>query len=171
MFSDRDSNILITTYLHYEDVISLIKTNKRLRNDFYYLPYKKFKFDNYSDTDTIKTFVNYSSKIEEIIINRYEFFFLLLVKLPNLKKITIEECELNNLGLLELYCNTLREIIINNCLIDYKIIEIFKYPRLKKITIDPDRTDIKNTILERKCNNIIELDKNIIDCCIIEFIN
>ena len=169
MFSDRDANILITTFLQKNDIISLIKTNKRLRGELYYLPYKKFKFDWCSDNDTLKTFVNYSPRIEELIVSRYEFFFLLMVKLPNLKKITLEQCELDDLKLLELYSSSLREITINRCLIECTDIETKNYPKLQKVILDPDRVDTKRRKITKTENNtIIVLDKKPIDCCVIE---
>lgn len=117
MFSDRDANVLITQYLSKEDTISMVKTNKRLRSDLYYIPYKRVKFEWTSSLDELKTFIDHSKGVEELIIDRCDIFIHFTINLPKLKKIIIENCTLN-LDLLTRYASTLREITVKNCTIE-----------------------------------------------------
>ena len=165
-FSHLDTNLIIASYLSKNDVVSLIKTNKNLHTDLFYLPYKIFRFNWYSDTDTLKTFVIHAKGIEELIIDNYEFFQYIKVNLPRLKKITIKNCNLSNLKLLDLYSQTITEIIIDNCIINDTNFDLKKYPSIRKITIDPNRLEITNINCSRE--SIITLQTKSIDCCIIK---
>lgn len=167
-FIDKNINILISSYLSNRDIISLIGVNKRLRTDLFSIPYKSFKFNWWADVDVFKTFLNHTNNIEQLTINRYEFFQHYMVRLPKLKKITLLNCELPDLNILELYSSTLKDIYIESCSIHNSSLNMYKFPKLEKITIDSFRDGLKTEYHLRSSWVIFETKP--VTCLVLEII-
>jgi hypothetical protein len=150
------------------DIISLIKCSKTLRKDLFYLPYRTFRFDWRSDSDTLKLFIKYSAGIQEVRVDRFDFFEHFTIDLPNLRRIILEYCTFSNLKLLELYRYTLTEIVINNCSIEDRFLELYKYPLLKRITIDSNRVCYKRIVCRKKEH--IYFDDKLVYCYVIDVV-
>lgn len=136
MFTDRDTNILITSYVHKKDIISLIKTNRRLRGDLFYVPYKSFKFDYWLNMDMIKTFVSCAKYIEKLTIDRCDLYIQFMISLPKLKKIKVEECNLSDFNMFEFYAPSLRKITINRCKLESQNFCTKNFHRLRSLSIN-----------------------------------
>ncbi len=99
-------------------MISLVRVNKRLNSDLYYLPYKKVYFTWTTSSKEYEIFVNHSKKIEELTIDNYDLIFCLSVSLPSLKKLIINHCDLTNFfgfNNNNLLLKSSTEIILNQC--------------------------------------------------------
>lgn len=167
-FFDRDANLLVASFLSKNEVISLIEVNKRLKTDLYVSPFKSFTFDWCSDNnELLKSFINHSHGVEELFVDRHDFFHY-LIDLPKLKKITIRSCSFPSFEVLDLYSETLNEVVIDCCEIEYNDLDLKKYPKLKKITIDPTRVETKKVKHSRKVTPVITLQTKPIDCYVIE---
>lgn len=76
---------LISSFLPKKNVVNLIKVNKTINNDLY----STFVFDYHSTTKDIHNFIERSQQIETLIVDNFDLFHHLHVKLPNVKKIVV----------------------------------------------------------------------------------
>ena len=130
MLTNTDINREIASFLPKGDLVSLLQTNRELRNDLYDIPYKYFVFDWWANMRTIELFVRNAHIIEELTIVGYSFVQQLMVVLPNLRRLKISHCDISD-DFLKLYLPTLNEINISQCKLDKSIFNGYNVHRIE----------------------------------------
>lgn len=105
-FKISDINILISSFLPREDIVSLLKSSRELRSDLHNIPFKHFVFSQWAGINEIKAMLTHLDVIETLEINSCDFVTEILFPMKRLKIIILENCRIS-------YTTTLVNTILN----------------------------------------------------------
>ncbi len=93
----------ITSRLNFKEHILISNVNKELH-------FKKYNINRYFNMSDLKLLLQYIDNIEELEIDDCDLFFIMQLTFPNLRKMTIRNCNIQQNDL-EMYKN----VELNNC--------------------------------------------------------
>jgi hypothetical protein len=109
-----DTIQLISTFLTPEDAHSLRSTNKIFYHALAHIPFCTYYLSWSSTAKEIRNCIVYSTDIHTLTLDHFEFFPDMHLSLPNLRKLTLKNCQFENLDFVKLY-PTVRDVIVQNC--------------------------------------------------------